>query len=104
AEDGIGDWAVTGVQTCALPIFFCGGYVVGAPGTLCHHVWLGLSARQCDRGHPLPLYPPPGDRFRRRQPYCAATSTSDSSYGHARSEGRRGGERGESSGRAWQEC
>src|SRR5437016_11194249 len=23
AEDGIRDWSVTGVQTCALPIFFC---------------------------------------------------------------------------------
>src|SRR5262249_56308831 len=24
AEDGIRDWSVTGVQTCALPIFTCG--------------------------------------------------------------------------------
>src|SRR5262249_58820799 len=24
AEDGIRDWSVTGVQTCALPIFCCG--------------------------------------------------------------------------------
>src|SRR5262249_59536379 len=23
AEDGIRDWSVTGVQTCALPIWFC---------------------------------------------------------------------------------
>src|SRR5438093_7878749 len=27
AEDGIRDWSVTGVQTCALPIFFIGGLV-----------------------------------------------------------------------------
>src|SRR5207244_4540538 len=61
----------------------CGGQAVDAPGALRHRVWLGLSARRCDRGHPLPLCPPSGDRFRRRRPYCAATSTSESSYGHA---------------------
>src|SRR5262249_57097333 len=27
AEDGIRDWSVTGVQTCALPIFECGAGV-----------------------------------------------------------------------------
>src|SRR2546422_7902010 len=28
AEDGIGDVAVTGVQTCALPIFFCARHAI----------------------------------------------------------------------------
>src|SRR5687768_18256723 len=31
AEDGIRDVAVTGVQTCALPILLCGGITVFAP-------------------------------------------------------------------------
>src|SRR4029450_12001421 len=54
-----------------------------ALGAFSHRVGLGLSARQCDRGHPLPRCPSTGDRFRRRGPYCAAPSTSDSSYGYA---------------------
>src|ERR1019366_1662982 len=35
AEDGIRDWSVTGVQTCALPIFFDGSPIVtrGMPGS-----------------------------------------------------------------------
>src|SRR2546422_6585623 len=32
AEDGIRDVAVTGVQTCALPIFFVGGSLVNVGG------------------------------------------------------------------------
>ena len=31
AEDGIRDWSVTGVQTCALPIFYMSGF--GAAGS-----------------------------------------------------------------------
>src|SRR5690625_6335135 len=43
AEDGIRDGHVTGVQTCALPIFSSGvasgtGRVIGAPGRVTHRV------------------------------------------------------------------
>src|SRR5438046_10473286 len=31
AEDGIRDWSVTGVQTCALPISGVGGVAAGVP-------------------------------------------------------------------------
>src|SRR5262249_33954015 len=37
----------------------------------------------CDRVHPLPLCLLTGGRVHRRGPCCAATSTSDSSSGHA---------------------
>ena len=29
AEDGIRDWSVTGVQTCALPIYICHSWLLG---------------------------------------------------------------------------
>jgi hypothetical protein len=60
-----------------------GAHTRGAPGALALCVWLAPCCRRCDRVHPLPPCPPPGDRFRRRWLYCAATSTNDSSYGHA---------------------
>src|SRR5207245_6404819 len=41
AEDGIRDATVTGVQTCALPIYFIGQYPV----------WDGVSKRQFGRWH-----------------------------------------------------
>src|SRR5205085_4219408 len=50
AEDGIRDLTVTGVQTCALPI-----YLVAAPMDLGHHVG-------------PPLGRPPRDEERRRDP------------------------------------
>src|SRR5258706_7550787 len=34
AEDGIRDWSVTGVQTCALPISFCPGKRGGRASSL----------------------------------------------------------------------
>src|SRR5919199_1789756 len=43
---------------------------------------LGPSVQPCDTGHPPPQCPPPADQSRRRQPHCAATSTSDSSCGY----------------------
>src|SRR5712672_4477402 len=47
AEDGIRDKLVTGVQTCALPIF--GG------GVVVYGVWQALMAG----GNPMPVVPPP---------------------------------------------
>src|SRR4029434_7941477 len=47
-----------------------------------HPAWLGLSARQCDRGHRLRPVPPAGAPFHRTRRRCVATSTSDSSYGY----------------------
>src|SRR5687768_17915019 len=43
AEDGIRDVAVTGVQTCALPIYVLGRHRPGAHG--------GRARRRAERGH-----------------------------------------------------
>src|SRR5215213_9754758 len=47
AEDGIRDWSVTGVQTCALPIYGKGVVYIATPGFF-------LVALDADTGQPLP--------------------------------------------------
>src|SRR5437016_9872737 len=51
AEDGIRDWSVTGVQTCALPIYACRGGGRGGAAGLSHRAgggWGGV--HQLPRG------------------------------------------------------
>src|SRR5437016_11925433 len=75
AEDGIRDWSVTGVQTCALPISLALGGLLAPRGPLWHLVarWPGFLRASAMRGtktlsacstvslHPGPLlfYPVP---------------------------------------------
>src|SRR5207249_10088012 len=59
AEDGIRDRNVTGVQTCALPIFCCGapGVCCGAPGVCCGAPGVCLAPGVCG-GAPATLTRP----------------------------------------------
>src|SRR5262249_56502628 len=43
AEDGIRDWSVTGIQTCALPIFLRSWWLVNGRSTLTPRTIMGVT-------------------------------------------------------------
>src|SRR5690606_39638965 len=61
AEDGIRDFHVTGVQTCALPIFGPGSTVDHTAWPRCDaidpHQWDPSASRKGERSRPLPFRP-----------------------------------------------
>src|SRR2546429_5362635 len=68
AEDGIRDVAVTGVQTCALPIFVTSATLTDGSGTA--ESWAGAEARTGARHLPKPAF-----RVRVPSPFDYATQT-----------------------------
>src|SRR5438046_5900535 len=79
AEDGIRDWSVTGVQTCALPISSARGRAGGR----------GLDVRRRRRHPPAARLPAPGGRDRVRRAGAAAVRADRPPEGARRLGGRR---------------
>src|SRR5207245_6027104 len=77
-EDGIRDATVTGVQTCALPIFIVARPSPhGSPGGALRGLLLGVSPL-ATASRSMPVAPPPGVLLDPAQPACITSSTGSS--------------------------
>src|SRR5690606_41147343 len=91
AEDGIRDFHVTGVQTCALPISIVGiGNVIIGPVTIGHHVMLAqhIVVSGLNHGYQDVMVPPS-----KQEVICKKITIDDSVWigANSRSEERRVG-------------